>query len=389
MPQIAGFRGALWDATKVDLAKVAATPVERPAEKLGRGELVRDPTRALYRYHQTFVVAGRKQTRKTVIAALRLTPWSEGVVRPHEATDAGALEKATRGIAADGIHTDPVFAGYRDAAGELDRLMRSIEDGRPAIDVTTADDTQHRVWRVQSAEIIGKVRPLFAPKKLHILDGHARYEGMLAYREQLNSQRELLQYSSGNYGLACLVNVADPALVLAPRHRIVRGKDLDRTGVLERAKAFFIIDKIAGAAKDPAKQKAALADTVAHQPAFVLIFANDPDAWKLTLSPDVTPTSAGAQVHRALQKYEPVVVEHLLLARVLGGAKATQELDIEAVVARVAAGADIGIVLRPMSVEQVLHADELGQVLPFGSTWFPPALARLVTMPIDPDEDLI
>ena len=40
---------------------------------------------------------------------------------------------------------------------------------------------------MSSAELIGKLRPLFAPKKLHVLDGHARYEGMLAYAAKINA----------------------------------------------------------------------------------------------------------------------------------------------------------------------------------------------------------
>src|SRR5690606_41008945 len=89
------------------------------------------------------------------------------------------------------------------------------------VEVTTPDGTVHRLWRVPSAEIIGQVRALFAPKKLHVLDGHARYEGMLAYAAKLGASAQP-QYSSAKYGLACLVNLEDPALVISARHRLVR-----------------------------------------------------------------------------------------------------------------------------------------------------------------------
>jgi hypothetical protein len=52
-------------------------------------------------------------------------------------------------------------------------------------------------------------------------------------------------------------------------------------------------------------------------------------------------------------------------------------------------GAAIGLVLRPLSLEQVLHADELGALLPFGSTAFTPPLVSLVSFFVDPDEDLV
>jgi uncharacterized protein (DUF1015 family) len=46
--------------------------------------------------------------------------------------------------------------------------------------------------------------------------------------------------------------------------------------------------------------------------------------------------------------------------------------------------------MRPLTVEQISHVVELGQVLPAGSTAFHPPLANgLVSALIDPDEDLV
>jgi uncharacterized protein (DUF1015 family) len=386
MAQIASFRGALWDRSKVDLTSVAAAPLANIRDRLERGELVRDSSRALYRYHQTVQRDGRAVTRKTTICAVRLEPFREGTIRPHEATDPGARDKAIAGITAERAHTAPVFAGYRDAAGEVDRLFRRTEDAKPTFDVTTPDGTQHRLWSVGNAEITGKLRTVFAPKKLHVLDGHARYEGMLEFRDQVGAPS---MYSSVNYGLACLVNVEEPGLVVAPRHRIVRSAGLSRDAVLAAAKPYFVIEKLDGAAKDVAKLDVALADTLAHQPAFVALFTGDADAWKLTLSPDVTPTALGIAVHRALQKYDPIVFEQVFVSRAAPGAKLETALDPAAVVRAVGAGAELGAILRPLAIDQVLHADELGQLLPFGSTAFVPTLASLVGYLVDPDDDLI
>lgn len=389
MAQIAGFRGALWDPTKVDLAKVVTAPVKAAKSLLEKGELVQDPTRAMYRYLQTFEVNGRRISRAMIVCAVRLAPWSEGSIRPHEATDAKAREAAIAGISAAEAHTEAVFAGYRDGAREVDRLLRGIEDGRPLLDVTTPDKTQHRIWRIGSNEVIGKLRPLFAPKRLHVLDGHARYEGMLAYAEKLGADNQP-QYSSSKYGLGCLVNIDDPTIIIAARHRVVRGDGITRDKVLETAKQYFVIDKLTGAAKDLARQEAALADeSIAHQPAFVAAFAGDADAFKLTLKPDVSPVYEGVTVHRALQKYNPVVVEHLFLARCVPGSTSNTERDPAAVLKAVESGAPLGLVLNTLTLEQVIHVDELGALLPFGSTAFLPPLAHLVTFFINPDEDLV
>ncbi|HEY3801359.1 MAG TPA: DUF1015 family protein [Kofleriaceae bacterium] len=390
MSQIAGFRGALWDPTKVELAKVVAAPIADPKAKLASGELVRDPSRAVYRYHQAFAVGARTFVRKSWFAALALEPWSAAQVRPHEVTDPAARATAVADIAAAGIHTDAVLVGYRDAPGEVDRLFRRAESERPLVDVTTADRTSHKLWRVSSAEVIGKLRPLCAPKQVHVLDGHARYEGMLAYRDQLEAAAPLSTYASANYGLACMVNLDEPALAVGARHRIVRGEGIAKDAVLAAMRPYFIVDTIAGAAKDPAKQLAALADTVAHQPAFVVTFAGDADAYKLTLSPDVSPASLGADVHRAVQKYEPVIVEKIFRPKAAPSATWQTTLDPGAVAEAVASkDAAMGVVQRPLSIDQILHADELGALLPFGSTAFLPEGARLVSYVVDRDEDLV
>lgn len=388
MPQIAGFRGVLWDGTKVRLSDVVATPVTEVKRRLAGGELVRDDARALYRYHQTFSHGGRTLTRQTLVCAIRLEPWTAGVIRAHEQTDPTARDAATAAIHDAGAHTEPVFAGYRDAAREVERLFRGVENGPPTVEVTTPDGTVHRLWRVASGEVIGAVRQLFAPKKLHVLDGHARYEGMLAYAASLGADTQP-QYSSTKYGLACLVNLEDPALVLSPRHRLVRNDGIKRDSVLEAAKRYFLVDKVPGAAKDVAKIYASLAETVAHQPAFIAVFAGDGDAWKLTLKPDVTPVQEGLQIHRAIQKLDPVVVEHMFLDRVLHVAASTTQLDAGGVLEAVANGAAVGMVMRPLPLDQVVHADELGALLPFGSTAFHPPLANLIAFVIDSDEDLV
>jgi hypothetical protein len=367
MPQIAGLRGVLADPQS------AGTPA-------------RDGSRALYRYHQVFAGPGRSFVRKSLICAVRLSPWTEGSIRPHEATSPAARDLVLATIKRDNAYAIPVLCGFRDPATEVDRLMRKAEGGKPTLELTTPDGTVHRVWRVQDAEVLGKLRHYFAPKKLHVLEGHDRYEAMLAYQEELAGKHALAMYSSANYGLAALTSLDDPALATAPRHKIVRGTGAKSDVVLATAKTHFIIDKLAG--KELATVIGALRDTVAHQPAFVAVFAGDPDAYKLTLSPDVSPVAEGVAIDRSLQKLDPVVVQHMFVDRALPGAQVTSESDAAAALA--AKDCDAVLITRPLSVEQIAHVDEVGGLLPAGSTAFHPAMApNLVRMVIDPDEDLV
>ncbi len=368
MPHIAGFRGVLSDPS---------------------GTAERDPVRALYRYHQRFAGPGRTFERKNLIAAVALSPYADGVVRPHETSVAAERDAALASITRDREQVDPVLLGFRDPANEVDRLFRKVESGKPTLELTTPDDVVHRIWRVQDAELLGKLRHYFAPRKLHLLDGCDRYEAMLAFRDGIKAP--LAQYSSANYALSCLVNLEDPTLATAPRHRILCG-DLDVEKVVAAAATYFIVERLPGSARDLAKQFAALRDTVAHQPGFIVVFAGTADAYKMTLSPDVSAFSEGAAPHRALQKLDPVVVDGLLIGRAMPGVTMTTEVDVEKAIGALddPRRASAIVVMRPLSVEQIAHVDEIGQLLPPHSTAFhPPIAGGLIKMPIDPDEDLV
>jgi len=371
MVQVAGFRGALLNPySGVDAAQLSASAVTGVKARLAGQELVRGSHTSVYRYHQTLDT----RTRRTTLVAVELQPWSAGMIRAHERTSGMARELATRGIATEAAHTEALFCGYRDDARELDRLLAPIERQQPALVITTNDGTLHTLWRESDPNVIEQVCAFASPKKLHVLDGHARYEGMLAYRDSLG---ELPARSAGRYGLACLVNLEDAGSGLAPRHRVVRGPK-SRMEVLTAAKAYFELERIPGAAANVGKQQAALAQ-LGDRCGFLALFANDPDAWRFALLPNVK-ISAGQQI-------DPIVVEEVFMGRVVAGAKARSVLEPATVLKAVNDGA-VGLILRPISLANVLRADETGELLPFGSTAFCPTLARLVTYLIDPNEQL-
>ena len=381
MPQVAGFRGALPTPSKASEVVGAA---ELKPGLVADGVIARDASRAVYRYHQVFPGPGRALTRKSLVCAVQLTPYSDGQIRPHELASPAGRDAALAMMRALGAHVEPVLMGFRDPSTEVERLCRKAEANAPSLQVTTADGVLHRLWRISDSETIGALRRYFAPKKLHVLEGHDRYEAMLAYQAELGAKPP---YSSANYGLASLVSLDDPTLATAPRHRVLRGAKREALSALGTR---FIVDKLAGAAKDLAAQFAALADTVAHQPAMVMVFAGEPDAWKLTLSPDVSPVTEGVQVHRALQKLDPIVLQHLVIDRAFPKAESSTDTDAERALAQLEHGADAVVIMRPLSVAEIAHVDELGGMLPAGSTAFHPPLApNLVGFVIDPDEDLV
>jgi uncharacterized protein (DUF1015 family) len=438
---IAPFRGILFDRARVDLSKVIAPPydvidapararlaadphsivhLDVPVAPSGGGDryahaaqtfaawqadgtLRRDGSRAIYRYHQRFTSAehgDRVITRKGFVCGLRLTPFGEGTVRPHERTLAAPKEDRFKLMMATRAHFSQVFGLYADASGEIERLFRKYDHAAPAFAATTADGVEHRVWPVSDAELIGKLRRLMSPKHVYIADGHHRYETMLAVKDALSAGRDPGMYSSVNYGSAFLASMDDPGVIVLPTHRVVHGlAGFAKDTLLARAREWFVVEKIEGGARDLAAIRAALASAIAHQPAFAAVFPGDADAWRLTLDPHVSPSSVGLAGHPTVLRLDVMLLHGLLLERALGVTPAAQEAQTNlryvkdstaALAAAQEPGVQVVFLMSAPRLADVKQVADAGEVMPQKSTYFAPKLASgLVMAAIDPDEDLI
>lgn len=439
MADLAPFRGIQFDKTRVNLAKVLAPPYDviddaerarlaadphnavhliKPiapdggdryqaaaatlASWLAEGVLRRDPSRAVYRYHQTFStpeLGDRVVTRRGFVAAVRLEPFSARVILPHERTLAAPREDRAKLLTATRTQLSPVFGLYPDPAGEVERLFRPWDRAAPDLTAVTADGVTHTMWRCADAELVGGLRRAFSPKKIYLADGHHRYDTMLAYRDALLAKGDPGMYSAANYGLMFLCATDDPGLVVLPTHRLVHGlAELNRDQLLTRANEFFIVEKLPGAARDGAAVRAAIASTPTHQPAFAAVFPGDPDAWRLTLDPHVHPAAVGIAGHAAVARMDVSLLHALVLERILGITPAAQEAqtnlryvkDTGQALAEVADGkAQVGFVMGAARLPEIKHLADLGEAMPQKSTYFHPKLATgLVMNLIDRDEDL-
>jgi uncharacterized protein (DUF1015 family) len=439
MPELAGFRAITYDPARVDLSKVITPPydvidakererlaakdphsfvhVDLPEPKDGdkyktaaktladwqaAGIMRRDTGRAMWRYHQVFKHPedGRTITRRGLVAAVKLSPWKDGMIRPHERTLSAPREDRTKLLDATRVHLSQVFLTFADASNEFDRLLRQVEGGKPFLEATTDDGTLHRAWRVGSAELIGKLRHHMAQKKAYVLDGHHRYETMVAFRDRLNAEQELMQYSSANFGTAFLVPADDAGLIILPTHRIVHGiEGFAKDAFLAGVRKYFRVEVIPGAAKEAAKLRKALANVTAHAATVAAVFPGDPDAHLLSLDPHVDVEAEGMTGHRAVIKLDVAILHGLVLERVLKISKEAQEKqtnlryvkDTQATLDQIAGGqGQVGLLMNPPTLDQVRQVADLGEVMPQKSTYFFPKLASgFVLQPLDRDEDLV
>ena len=137
---------------------------------LGDGTLVRDRQPAIYAYHQVYRHDGTRYVRKMFFAGLRLEPFGEGSIFPHERTFGGpkedrlALTKATR------TNMSPIFGLYEDGRNVVaQRLEKAL--AREPLATGTLDGVENQLWAVTDPSVIAEVTKLMAPKPIYIADG--------------------------------------------------------------------------------------------------------------------------------------------------------------------------------------------------------------------------
>jgi uncharacterized protein (DUF1015 family) len=127
----------------------------RAAELLERwreeGALVRDSEPAFYRYDQTFLPPGHGPgapaiMRRGFLALVRLVPFSERIVLPHERTLAGPKEDRLKLFRATRTNLSPGFMLYRDARGELDSPLDTAD---VVAEFSTPDGVRHALGKVR------------------------------------------------------------------------------------------------------------------------------------------------------------------------------------------------------------------------------------------------
>jgi uncharacterized protein (DUF1015 family) len=199
------------------------------AEWRSDGTLHKDPRPSIYVYEQAFTVPGSgvERVQRGFFGRVRLEPFGDGSILPHERTLDAPKEDRYRLLRATGVNTSPVVGLYADRSGEAARQLAAIAAAPPLIDVRATDGVRHRLWAVpDDAEQGGPATRLAAiagSGPITIADGHHRYETALRYRDERRMARSCEEDPPFDYLLMLLLDAASEPLTVLPTHRLVRG----------------------------------------------------------------------------------------------------------------------------------------------------------------------
>lgn len=135
-----------------------------------RGWLVRDPREMYYVYAQT--MEGRTQYGLVVCA--HIEDYMSGKIKKHELTRKDKEEDRMVHVRIQSANIEPVFFAYPDVP-RINSIVEKVVSGPAEFDFTAPDGFGHHFWAVSDAEDIRLITEIFASvPAFYVADGHHR-----------------------------------------------------------------------------------------------------------------------------------------------------------------------------------------------------------------------
>jgi uncharacterized protein (DUF1015 family) len=335
------------------------------------GALVREDGPSLWAHTQDYTGPdGLARKRRGFFCRVRIEQYGAGRVRPHERTHPGPKEDRLRLTRATRANISPIFSLYSDPAGAAWDALAPATEQPPWAEITDADGTVHRLWRVSDTDAIAAVQRATGDAELLIADGHHRYETMQAYADEVGGDGD------HRFILMCLVALEDPGLTVFPTHRLIGGLSEERREALRQAlERDFKIVEVPFEEIAPAPGKGPLQ----------LGYFNGRDgrALRLTIKDQAIADAALPGHSEAYRHLDTGVLETLVLKNALGYSDDDiahfnglfYARDTAEALAMVRSGDyDAAFLMRPTPVGQVRDVAAEGENMPPKSTYFFPKL---------------
>ncbi len=208
------------------------------------GIFERDDTSAIYVYYQEYELFGQKYIRKGFIGALRLHPFEENIVLPHERTHKGPKIDRLDMLKATVHNLETGFILYSDPEKKAISIFDEIAKSEPLIKTIDSLGVLNKLWKLTDKQKIQVIQSVFENQQLVIADGHHRYETACTYRDIRRAETEQWdENDSYNFRMTYLVPIEDEGLVILATHRCLAKEKVTEEKMIE-LKEFFEIDEI-------------------------------------------------------------------------------------------------------------------------------------------------
>lgn len=327
---------------------------------ISKGFLVRDPAPYYYIYRQ--MMWGRVQTG--IVGCASVDEYLNNTILKHELTRKEKELDRINHFDTCSAQTEPVFLAYRKHEGISAAIREWIKFHKPEYEFTTDDGVTHLLWPVTDPEVIETVRKGFEEvPTLYIADGHHRTASSAAVSAKRRAQHpDYTGEEEFNYLMA--VTFCDEDLFIMDYNRVVT----DLNGLSPEQFLAAISDKFiitpapAGSPYSPR-----------HKHEFGMCLGG---SWYSLVARD-----GSFDDQHPIESLDCAILQTNLLSPVLGiddprtsnridfvgGIRGLQELEDRT-------GNGVAFSLYPVTMADLFHVADSGEIMPPKSTWFEPKL---------------
>ena len=359
------------------------------------GTLVSDPVPSFYYYEQEFTIPGKRTyVRKGFLGALKLSPFGEGEVYPHERTLSGPKRDRLLLMRATDAHMSPIFGLYSDPGNEVLKGLCAGMSPKPDLEAVDDIGVKHRVWRVADPEAIRIAADRMAGRGVFIADGHHRYETALAFRDEMREKHGADPGAAYEHVLTFLCNMDDEGIVILPTHRGIHSlPGFSEEKFLSTVREFLPVESREGSPEDAMR-----AVEEAGRSGKAIAWSAGGNRYHLITFPELERFCAAnlSNFPPQLRTLDVVLLHGFLIERLLGisadavtggqfvkyykdPAKAAKDLSSGAI--------QVAFFLNAVTIPEFRDVSLSGHVLPQKTTFFYPKIGTgLLIFPVGPDD---
>jgi uncharacterized protein (DUF1015 family) len=307
---------------------------------------------------------GRMQTG--LVAGSWIDDYFEDRIKKHELTLVAKENDRIRHMKTKMAQPGMVFLAYRPVAEINSIIQQYVQRHQPENDFTDSQEIRHQLWKISENEMVSRLTRLFYEKvpASYIADGHHRTAAAAKVGKLLREEHPGCSNDAPyNYFLSCLF--PSDQLQIQDYNRVVKDLNgLSADAFLDKLKENFDVEAMNAAAK-PQKL---------HEFSMYL----EHRWYKLTAHSSAYDEKdpIGVLDVTILSKYvlDPVldIKDQRMDKRIdfVGGIRGLEELQ-----KRVDSGEmKIAFAFYPVTLDQLMHIADTGNIMPPKSTWFEPKL---------------
>jgi uncharacterized protein (DUF1015 family) len=346
----------------------------------------RDALPAYYPYEERF----GGLTRRGFFATVRLHPWSDGVVLPHERTRPKPKADRRELLHACRTQVSPIFSLFADRDGAVRELLdqatraEAIACAQTEAPVFGEIARGHVLWRSEG-RLADELTRRLSDKQLFIADGHHRYETALDYRDEQRQAGASDADAPHEFAMMLLVPVEDPGLVVLPTHRLVTLPAPVESSALLGCWRDRLTVEARPLPADPGEIAAELARRGREEHVFAALGVEPDTVHYLTVrEPPAEWPHPATWRGLGVGLLEALIVEPLQHPHPGTAYEFTRD-PTEALAHARSDARHLSLLLNPTGVEQILSVASAGDRMPEKSTYFAPKVATgLVMYPLEP-----